>query len=108
MADLECVCVVMPPHKRMTEYCFTVRTVYSAVFLCVFCMACLDFLVYFPCAKAGRRPAELLLSEDLPHVWEPRLNPPAHREGDTLDSRFRLCGLVLNGFKTPVERPLFH
>lgn len=64
----------------MPPYIFPVY----AVFLCVYTVRmCLDSLAYFLWAWAGRRPAELVLSEDWPHVG--------------------LCGRVKIGTHTPTH-----
>lgn len=75
---------------------------------CVYAVSVyLDSLAYFPWAWAGTQPAALVLSEDWPHVGlcgRVKIETHTHRHW----TGGLGCVFLLNGFKTPVERPLSH
>ena len=95
-------------HASLYFPMYTIYTLFQCVHnVCV----CLDSLAYFPWAWAGSRPAELVLSEDWPHVGlcgrvKIEADTHAYIHTDT-GQGFRLC-VLLNSFKAPAEWPLFH
>lgn len=114
VVNLDCVCVVTPPYtelERLHKYAgfYSFFYIFSSIYcisVCIHVCEYLDFVAYFPRVEAGSGPA-VLLSEDWPHVG---LCGRVKIETDTRrhwTGGFRLW-ILLHGFKTPVERPLFH